>query len=309
MNGKNLSFSIVIPSYNGKRLLAKNLPAVVAACPDAEIIVVDDASIDDTVAFLQQEYPKIKVIQLKQNIRFAGACNAGIENASSDLVVLLNNDVQPQVDYLEPIVKIFEDEDVFAIGFKELNPTDWRNEAAGRASGAYTRGLILHWKAKDQTAGPSLWASGGSACFKRNLWLALGGMDRRFSPSYEEDRDICYRALKRGYKVLFEPQSQVSHYHETTNEKVLGKRLMRISSYKNQLLLVWKNISDPSWVLKHILWLPYHLVFTGIYSRGEFILGFIWALRYLPQILWVRLSHSERLKRSDHEVLAVFKAL
>ena len=102
MASSNWSVSLIIPNYNGRQLLAENLPQVMAAARGAEVIVVDDASTDDSVAWLKQRYPLVRLVSLKQNRRFARACNAGVKAARGEIVVLLNNDVSPQVDFLTP---------------------------------------------------------------------------------------------------------------------------------------------------------------------------------------------------------------
>jgi len=107
-------------------------------------------------------------------------------------------------------------------------------------------------------------------------------MDTIYKPAYWEDIDLCWRARKKGWKILFEPKSIVYHKHETTNIRELGKRKMEVAAYKNQILFVWKNIR--SWqLLQHFIWLPYHLIFTTIKSKGLFLIGFLQALLQLKE--------------------------
>lgn len=296
--------SIIIPSYNGKHLLAKHLPRVVEASDsEVEIIVVDDASTDGSMEFVNQNFKNIKVVRLTSNKRFAGACNAGVKHATSKIVVLLNNDVSPKPSFLKPLLSHFRDANVFAVGCKEI---DLNGNISGRSCGSFERGFLTHYRCPDQSAGGTLWASGGSGAFRKSYWHRLEGMDITFRPAYEEDRDICYRALKRGWKVIFEPLSVVEHQHETTNRKVLGEWKIQSASYKNQFLLVWKNITDTKLLLNHLFWLPYHLVFTTIRSRGLFLLGLLWALVQLPQTLPLRWMERRYSIYTDMQVLNQF---
>ena len=302
----NLSVSVVIPTFNGRHLLEANLPAVIDAAPVSEVVVVDDASTDKTVEWLAEHYPNIKVVKHLKNLRFAMACNSGVNAARGEIVVLLNNDVKPQADFLPPLLEAFQDPSVFAVGCKERDFLSGQPQDQGRGCGAFKRGFMVHWRCEDQTKSTSLWAFGGSSAFRISMWQELGGMDPLFAPAYEEDRDICYRALKRGWQVRFAPLSVVEHQHETTNRQVLGDQAIQIASFKNQFLLVWKNMTDPSYRLQHILWLPYHLLVTTIRSKGAFLTGFAQALGQSPQVRQKRDAEKPYVKVSDK---AIFRTL
>jgi GT2 family glycosyltransferase len=299
-----LSVSIVIPNYNGRKLLEKHLPHVVENAEGNEVIVVDDASTDDSVVYLKKNFPQIKVVQLRRNSRYAAACNAGVEEASGDIIMLLNNDVSPQQHYLKPLLSHFADPNIFAVGCAEKSSME-STEISGRGCGGFARGMMVHWRCEDQKSGPSLWVSGGSGAFRKIIWNQLGGMDPLFAPAYEEDRDLCYRALKRGFTIMFEKESMVIHQHETTNQRVLGKSDMAISSYKNQFLIVWKNITSTRLLMAHVLWLPYHLVVGGLRTQGQMARGFLAALSQLPAIIPKRRVESRDATVSDADVFAI----
>ena len=296
--------SLVIPNYNGKGLLEKHLSSVIDAAGNAEVIVVDDASIDDSVEFLANKFPSVKVVIHKTNKRFAASCNTGVDVARGDIVVLLNNDVSPDSNFLKPLLKHFDDAKVFAVGCGETKSVN-SNKLSGKSCGKFERGLIIHWRCEEQTKGNNLWAAGGSGAFRKSVWHELDGMDTLFAPAYEEDRDICYRALKGGYKVLFEPKSVVIHKHETTNIESLGSKEMLKSSYKNQFLIVWKNITGKKMLLFHVLWLPYHLIAGTIRSNGMLLAGFIWAFSLLPKLYYKRKIELQNRKISDEQILAL----
>jgi len=307
MNSRNISVSIVIPNFNGQKLLAKYLPTVITAAKGNEVIVVDDASTENDVDYIYKNFPTVKLVSLKTNQRFAAACNAGVAASKGDIVILLNSDVEPTPNFLDSLVDGFTDPKVFAIGCAEINPLEGKSEVSGRACGAYQRGLIIHWRSNDQTKKTTFWVSGGSGAFRKSVWQQLGGMDTMFKPAYEEDRDICYRALKRGYKILFCPNSIVYHNHETTNKTALGYNQMQVASYKNHLLMVWKNVTHPLLIAQHLFWLPYHLIFTGIRSKGYFWRGFVAALKQLPEALIKRRLEQQESTVSDAKILASFK--
>lgn len=274
------SASIVIPNYQ-KLPLIKHLPSVIKASSGAEIIVVDDASPDDTVAYLTQHFPKVKVIVNQTNQRFAVSCNRGVQAAKNEIVVLLNSDVAPKPNFLVPLIKHFQDDSVFAVSCLEIQ----KNGVSGRNHCQFKRGFLIHSAVpidKARQATENCWATGGSSAFNRQKYLKLGGMDPLYKPAYWEDIDLSWRARQHGFKIIFEPQSQVFHNHETTNVSVFGQKKMETMAIRNQLLFVWKNIRGQQ-LLEHFLWLPYHLVLTTIRTKGLFLTAFLQAL-----IKWVQ---------------------
>lgn len=310
-----MNISIVIPTYNGKDLLEEYLEAVVDAMKfwevhekgqgKGEIIVVDDASTDGTFEWLHEHYSQVRVIRNPKNLRFAESCNSGVQAAKGEVVVLLNNDVEPHAEFLIPLLSHLEDSKVFAVGCREINRFEGKALIGGRGVMAFMRGLVVHWRPKDQESPATAWVSGGSAAYRRDLWLELGGFDRLFRPAYEEDRDLSWQAVKAGYKLVFEPKAQIWHDHEMTNRSVFGSWMIELYSMKNQLLFVWKNISSVSLLFLHLFWLPYHFVFTTIRTRGIFLLAFLIALTQLPEAITSRQRASRHWKRSDEEILAV----
>ncbi|MBI2010587.1 MAG: glycosyltransferase family 2 protein [Candidatus Chisholmbacteria bacterium] len=306
--------SVIIPSFNGQKLLQKYLPSVIAACAhwdpsqkNWQIIVVDDGSTDDTVTWVKQNYPMIKVVKNSSTLRFARAVNRGVKEARGEIVLLLNNDVKPDKNFLQPLLGHFDDPQVFAVGCLERNEVAGQTILGGRGVGQFSRGFLIHARAHDQMKPETLWVTAGSGAFRKSMWDKLGGFDPLFRPAYEEDRDLSYNALKAGYKAIFEPKAQVTHLHETSNLKEFGSYRIKIMSFKNQLLFVWKNISSSKLMLSHLLWLPYHLVVTTIKTKGLFLLGFFWAVTQLGEVIMSRLRAQKLWQLSDEQILHQFK--
>lgn len=267
--------------------------------------MIDDASTDGTDRWLRDTYPNVKTIRNRKNLRFGESCNRGAKKAKGKVVVLLNNDVRPEPDFLQPLLVHFKHSDVFAVGCKEINIAEEKVIFGGRGMMKFRRGLVTHWRPTDQTSKNTSWVSAGSAAYRRNLWLELGGMDRLFRPAYEEDRDLSWQALKAGYSIVFEPDAIVTHDHETTNLRVFGKAAIKMYSMKNQLLFVWKNISSPLLLMEHLFWLPYHLVCTTLRTKGLFLVALAFALTQIPEILSSRKRASRYWRRTDEEILAL----
>lgn len=264
--------SVVIPNYK-KYPLVTYLPQVIKACKGAEIIVVDDASPDDTVSYLKEKFPGVKVVVNRQNERFAVSCNNGFKVAHGEIVVLLNSDVAPKPGFLKPLIKHFDDPSVFAVSCLEIQ----KNGVSGRNQCQFKRGFLIH-SAASILAGSNCWATGGSSAFDREKYLKIGGMDFLYKPAYWEDIDLSWRAREKfGWKILFEPKSRVYHNHETTNVSVFGQRRMELMAMRNQILFVWKNIRG--WrLVEHFLWLSYHLIITNFKTKGIFVAALVQAI-------------------------------
>jgi GT2 family glycosyltransferase len=245
-----MNLTIIIPNFNGKELLEKNLPKVIDAKQNKkngikEIIVVDDASTDESVKYLRENFArKIRIIVHKKNRGFANTINTGVRMAKGEFVCLLNSDVIPSNNFLAEISKDFSDEKVFGVSLHE--------KGFGYAKGKFSNGFIVHQGMPESNkVQESFWASGGSSVLRRDIFMELKGMDEELlSPFYWEDVDLCYRAQKRGYKILWEPRANVIHEHEATMKKLNQKYLQRVRE-KNYLLFNWKNLTSSNLMKKH----------------------------------------------------------
>ena len=270
--------SVIIPNYNGKNLLAENLPKVIKNCPNCEIIVVDDASSDDSVEYLRKKFPQVKVITNERNFGFAKTANKGVETASGSLVALINSDVAPRKNSVTTVSSYFDDPDVFAAGLCDLSHEENRIITRGRGGAKFKRGFVEHF-AISIKRGETFWVSGGSGVFDRQKFLDLCGFYSIFSPFYWEDIDLSFRARRKGYKCIFEPDAQVDHFHEKgAIKKSRSPFFIRMVAYRNQFLFVWKNIDNYFLIIQHILWLPYNIIRTALFLDFAFHLGFFWAI-------------------------------
>lgn len=252
-----MNVSLVITCWNGRKLLEKNLPSVIKASQNPknrikEIIVVDDGSTDDSVKFVdkvksQTLKVKIKLVKHDKNYGYAKTCNTGVREAVNDLVVILNLDVVPNIDFLEEALPHFEDKKVFAVSFNEGK--------FGPGKLVWKNGFLEIEKTNiPQKATLTDWPSGGSSIFRKKIWEKLGGMDELFLPFYFEDVDLGVRAKKAGFKCLWEPKAKVEHQHEgTINPKNFSQEYINSIKQRNHLLLTWKNLDNRSLVFTHLI--------------------------------------------------------
>lgn len=332
---KKVKISIIIPNFNGKYLLKKHLPAVIEATrylPHAtcQIIVVDDASTDDSVQFIKQltgsrikELKSLKrnnklvnalmnnkviveLIEKKKNEGFSSTVNLGVKKAKGEIVVLLNTDVKPEVDFLHPLIPHFSDPQVFAVGLMDKSVEKGQIILRGRGVGSFQRGFLIHRRGKI-SGKYTLWASGGSSAFRRKIWLRLGGLDRMYDPFYGEDLDLGYRAWKAGYKILFEPKSRVFHFHEKgVIQKSFPKFYKKAIAFRNQILFVLKNITDSKMLASFFVFFPYHFLKTALKLDFSFWLGSLAAIKKIPEVIRGRKMVKQLFKLTDQEVFEKF---
>lgn len=299
MQKANFTVSVVIPNYNGEKLLQKNLPKVVGAMNYKknlikEIIVVDDGSSDGSVDLVKSNFPEVRLIRHKINRGFSATVNLGVKAAKTNFICLINNDVIPEKDFLVSTFKHFKKDDTFAVSLHE--------EGYGWAKGVFEDGYIAHAPGKEDTkVHTTFWVNGGSGVFRKSLWKKLGGMDDTLlSPFYWEDLDLCYRALKRGYKLYWEPKARVFHKHETTIGRFPKSKVLRIRE-RNHLLFIWKNLTSPNLFRKHLKGLLKRLARHPGYLR--IVLA---AFAKLRKVRKARKKEKKEAKVSDEAILASF---
>ena len=298
------SVSIVLPNWNGERLLEHNLPAVIRSASDAEIIVSDDASSDGSVALLRKNFPSVKVVVNAVRQGFSGNVNSGVAKATGDIVILLNTDVRPEQGFLTPLLAHFSDPKVAAVGCLEESHEKDGLVKRGRGIARWEKGFFIHSRGevnKSDTA----WVSGGSSAYRRSVWRELGGMDTVYNPFYWEDIDLSYQMLKSGYIIKFEPKSVVGHYHEEGKIKTsyTPENVKRIV-YRNQFIFLWKNISDPILWMSHCFWMPVRLFQALLHGDFPMLQGYGMMLGKLMAIQKSRMRAEKYWKLRDTEIFS-----
>lgn len=307
--------TLIVLNWDGKHLLEEFLPSVVEAVRrdgrDHEIMVVDNGSRDDSVAFLKARHPQVKVVELGENRRFTGGNNAGVQAAAGEVVVLLNNDMEVDPGFLRPLLDGFRDDNVFAVSSQVFfQNKSQRREETGATRSRWLQGFPepYHDEIPPEQIGtclPVFWAGGGSSAFDRRKFLALGGLDSLYDPFYLEDVDLSYQAWKRGWKSLLATDSVVVHKHRGTNRRKFGDNFVDNTIRKNQYLFVWKSITDAGWILQHFFFLPLTQARFMAQTNVCFELrAFFRALLQFPEALYKRYRWRAWCRRSDASIFA-----
>ena len=288
------TIAIVILNWNGRQHLEKFLPSVVAGLMDpsndglqVEVIVADNASTDDSVNFLRQHYPTLRIIQSDRNYGFARGYNEALRQVNSDYYVLLNSDVEVDRGWIRPIIDLMEGD--ASIGACQPKIRMYADRAyfeyAGAAGGwidhlgyPFARGRIFDVCEKDQgqydQATAIFWASGAAMFVRAELYHRLGGLDSYFF-AHQEEIDLCWRIQLAGYRVYACPASVVYHLGGGTLPK--GNERKVFLNFRNNLIMLAKNLP-----LGQLIWkMPLRLLLDVISAWKSLLAGeaiYFWAI-------------------------------
>jgi len=296
--------SVIIPTYKKKEELLKNLKHNLPYLKDCEVIIVNDDP-SKSLSKELKEFSSINLIENNRNLGFSGSINCGIQASKHDLVFLLNSDVLLHDDTYKSLFDMFKKHTgLFAIVLsqKEKNGT-----TGGKNRIFWYAGMIRHSRAVNTENGITAWAEGGSSLMNKSILKDLEMFDELYSPFYWEDIDLSYRAWKAGYEVLFNSDVAVTHHHESTIGSLYTSQKIREISYRNQFIFIWKNITDTRLVLSHLAHLPRNLASAILRREWIFFSAFFKALFLLPAILMKRIRYNRNTRRTDREVLNLFK--
>ena len=245
--------AVVILNWNGKNFLDDLLPTLVQHTPpEVDIVVGDNASSDNSVEFLKQNYPQIQIIQNDKNYGFAEGYNRVLNKVKADYFVLLNSDVEVTPNWIEPVIDMMEADDDIAMCQPKLLSFYNRDtfEYAGGAGGyidkygyPFCRGRLFTTLEKDNgqydDACEIFWATGAAMFVKAKVWKQLGGLDGDFF-AHMEEIDFCWRAKNGGYKVYYCPQSVV--YHIGGGTLPPSSPFKTFLNVRNNFSLLFKNL-------------------------------------------------------------------
>jgi GT2 family glycosyltransferase len=278
--------AVVVPNWNGAGFIARTLAAVLAQSRPADrVLVVDNASTDDSYDVIAREFPSLEIVRLARNTGFAGAANAGIDAVDTDLVAVLNSDARPATDWLEQLLAQPDDPRVWAWGSVLVSP-DGVVESAGdhydRAGYATKLGNCAAVADLPESPYPVFAPPGACPLMRRDVVRALGGYCERFF-LYYEDVDLSFRAALAGHRAVVVPTAQVEH---DLGRSSAGSARPWFFIARNSLWCAVRCLPD---VNAAMLWRRTRNEWRtarergggGAYLRGRAagLLGLLWALR------------------------------
>ena len=299
--------AIVILNWNGRKFLEKFLPSVIAGTyVNKRIIVADNASTDDSLDFVRNNFPAIEIIENKSNEGFARGYNTCLQQVKSDYYVLLNSDVEVTPGWIEPVIELMAQDPLIAVCQPKMlayhNKQEF--EYAGASGGwmdkfgyPFARGRIFEYCEQDkgQYDEPQecFWASGAAMFVKSNVYQELGGLDEYFF-AHQEEIDFCWRAQLSGYKVFVQPASVVYHVGGGTLPK--GNSRKTFLNFRNNLIMLYKNLGNGD----RLKTIPFRFLLDAIAAWKALIAGdggyFLAILKaHLHFLRWMLLDQKQSL--------------
>ena len=269
--------AVVILNYNGKAFLEKFLSNVIAFSAPYEVIVADNASTDDSLVYLKQNFPQIKVLANSNNDGYAKGYNVALKQINADYFILLNNDVEVTPNWIEPLLTLMKQNEKIAVCQPKL--IDQKNktlfEYAGGSGGfidkygyPFCRGRVFNDIETDNgqynDVIPVFWASGACMMVKADVYWKAGGLDDDYF-AHMEEIDLCWRIKNMGYDVFVQPQSMVYHVGGGTLQKISARKTYL--NFRNNLITLVKDHPSKGLFLKFV----YRLILDGIAGTKFFL--------------------------------------
>lgn len=304
-------YAILIPNWNGLGVIEKCLASVMTAAREIgetmELVVIDDASTDDSPRVIQGAFPSARLLRLETNIGFGAAVNRGMHELKAPWVFLLNNDLALMPDFfarLEESREELDDPELFAIGARTLH---WGTREPNHAgmNARWRGGMIVQEPFEAETLAKSDFFQAGACLISRERFLELGGFSTLYHPGYWEDYDLAYRARRNGWNNYYEPRAEAHHWGKRSMASLLGSELDRVIR-RNHLLFNWANLDDAGLLARHFAGLG-ALALQAERQAGR--MSFPWggamiaALGKLGEALRARRSRSRKSKATDRELL------
>ncbi len=304
--------TVVVPNWNTREFLRSCLQSLRRQTfQDFETVLVDSASTDGSVGFVEENFPEVRVIALDENQGFSGAVNAGIEASSAELVALLNNDTEQDAGWLDALVRAAErrpEAGLFAsklVDFHNRDVLDGAGDALRRSGLPYRIGHQELDRGQFDEPAYVFGACAAAALYKRELFEEIGPFDEDFF-AYCEDGDVSFRAQLAGYKCLYVPGAVVYHMGSASTGGKRSPTATRLGT-QNCVNLLVKNLpaalvwsSLPSLLAGQLS----RIVITSFSSAGlrAHLGGLAGARRLLPQMLKKRKEIQNRRRVSDNDV-------
>lgn len=248
--------AIVILNWNGAKLLKEFLPSVVNYSQEGTVYVIDNASTDESLLVLKEDFPSVQIIQNKENFGFAQGYNEGLQNIEEEIYCLVNSDIEVTENWLTPILSHFEQHPSTAIIQPKI--LDYKKkthfEYAGAGGGFIDkfgypccRGRIFDTIEEDNgqynDTRKIFWASGACFFIRKNVFRELKGFDADFF-AHQEEIDLCWRSFNRCYDTFYCGQSTV--YHLGGGTLATSNPRKTFLNFRNSLLMLTKNLPTQS---------------------------------------------------------------
>jgi len=295
-----ISCRIISLNFNAKDLLERFLPSLVRSAKASrfpcKVTVLDNCSTDDSVSYVKTYFPDVEVVIAPEN-KVLCSYNDVVRDMDEDIVILINNDMETEKDFVDPLVEVFlEKPDAFFVathGDCSIARSHWGVVTADityPGVGAYIEN-------------PGYAFSAGVCAFDRKKFVQLNGYDEIYLPALYEDVDLCYRGWKMGWKGYYQPASKKYHIGSASMSRRYTSNELQMIAFRNGILFMFKNISDPIIMINFIFFLILRLVSAILLNKWFLIRGFIESVQRFPKALESRRRNLKKVSYSDRELL------
>ncbi len=302
--------AVVILNYNGEKLLQQFLPSVIQHSHQAEIIVADNGSTDQSLAILARDFPSVRIVALDKNYGFCGGYNHALKQVEADYYVLLNSDVEVTPGWLESTVRLLDNNKEIAavqpkvLSFRQKNKFEYAGAAGGLIDSLgypFCRGRIFAHVEEDKGQYNDeveiFWATGACMIIRSKLYHQFQGLDEDFF-AHMEEIDLCWKLHRAGYKIYYSGKSTVYHVGASTLDYNSPRKTYL--NFRNGLSLIFKHLSSSEMIYK----LPVRILL-------DWLAAFIFLIRFQPRntlaVLRAHLHFFRNLSRDKAKRRAIHK--
>ncbi len=302
---KRYAASVIIINWNGRFWLEQCLPTLAAQTfADFEIVVVDNGSTDDSVTWLKQNWPTVRVLPQKSNLGFAAANNIGIQATNSPFVALLNNDTLADPEWLENLVTAVSEPD---IGMAASCIVRWNQPDLLDSAGIEVDWSGIAWnRGWEQPAEQAMMPckvfgpSAAAALYRRDMLDDIGLFDEEYF-AYYEDVDLAWRAQRAGWRCQYNPNARVRHWHSATSLKTPNYK--NFLNGRNKIWTILKNYDWPALLWASPIIISYD-VMAAVYQTARSrnlapIHGRLQALRLIKRMATKRQPQRQKAQLSS----------
>ena len=297
METQEINTAVVVLNWNGINWLKKFLPILIEKSKDVNVYIADNASTDNSVEYVNNNFPNVKVLKNFSNEGYAKGYNDSLETLKEEFFVLINSDIEVTDNWIKPIINLMEaNSDIAACQPKILSFHD-RNkfEYAGACGGfidtlgyPFCRGRIFSDLEDDNNQYNDItevfWASGACLFVRAKYFKEVNGFDNDFF-AHQEEIDLCWRLKNKGYKIMVNPNSAVFHVGAGTLKT--SSPFKTYLNFRNNLFMLYKNLS----VLKLIITILFRLPLDGIaalsFAKKENGLGHVFSILRAHLVFYV----------------------
>lgn len=248
--------SVIVVTFNGQQYISECLSALLSSdYPSLEIIVVDNASSDNTLKELEKYGGKITIIKNIKNLGFAAGNNVGIKKSHGEIIILINQDAIVKKNSINELVNSFtKDEKVMISGSKILYPNSRKIQSAGGI--LQKNGLTNHIGYGQEDTGQFDtmrevdYVTGAAMGIRKTLFQKTGLLGEVYRPAYFEELEKCIQAKKLKYKIVYQPKSEVFHYESTTFE-ALSRTFLK-HYHTNRFRFIYRNYNLKEFLFKFV---------------------------------------------------------